>query len=74
MMMRTAKGHTGRPLKAEGLEVLAFLLVQVAAIVRVFGGLWLPSQYVVTVIVSGLCWAAAFTLYAMLFWPVLSRP
>jgi len=74
MMMRTAKGHTGRPLTAERLEVLAFLLVQVAAIVRVFGGLLLPSQYVLTVVASGFCWAAAFTLYAVLYWPVLSRP
>jgi uncharacterized protein involved in response to NO len=74
MMMRTAKGHTGRPLTVDGLEVLAFLLVQLAAIVRVFGGLLLPSQYVMTVIASGFCWAAAFALYAVLYWPVLSRP
>ena len=74
MMMRTAKGHTGRPLQVQGLEVLAFLLVQAAAVVRVFGGLWMPSQYVPTVIVSGACWAAAFALYAVLYWPVLSRP
>jgi len=74
MMMRTAKGHTGRPLTAGRLEVGAFLFVQVAAIVRVFGGLWVPSQYLTTVVVSGLCWAAAFGLYAVLYWPVLSRP
>ena len=34
ILMRTAKGHTGRPLTVGQLEVLAFLLVQVAAVVR----------------------------------------
>ena len=34
IMMRTAKGHTGGPLTVGQLEVLAFLLVQVAAVVR----------------------------------------
>lgn len=74
MMTRTAKGHTGRPLKAEGPEVFMFLLVQLAAVVRVFGGLLDPSHYMTTVIASGLCWAAAFGLYAVVYWPVLTRP
>lgn len=74
MMTRTAKGHTGRPLKATSTEVVAYLLVEAAAIVRVFGGLFFPPHYVTTVVVAGLAWAAAFALYAVLYWPVLSRP
>jgi uncharacterized protein involved in response to NO len=26
------------------------------------------------VVASGLCWSAAFALYAVRYWPVLSRP
>ena len=74
MMMRTAKGHTGRPLIATKPEMICYLLVQGAAVVRVFGGMILPAHYVATIVVSGLCWAAAFACYAALYWPVLSRP
>lgn len=74
MMTRTARGHTGRPLKADVFEVVMFLLIQIAAIVRVFGGIVSPRLYVVSIQLSGLLWAAAFGLYAIRYWPVLTRP
>jgi uncharacterized protein involved in response to NO len=74
MMTRTARGHTGRPLVADGFEVTCYLLVQLAAVTRVFGGMLLPGAYLATVIASALCWSAAFGLYAIRYWPVLSRP
>jgi uncharacterized protein involved in response to NO len=73
MMTRTARGHTGRPLKADGYEVACFAVVAFAAFVRVFGGMLLPSAYVLTVVVSGVCWSIAFALYAIRYWPILSR-
>lgn len=74
MMTRTARGHTARPLKADGVEVAAYVLVQIAALVRVAGGAWLAGLYLPTVIVSALLWSAAFALYAVRYWPILSRP
>lgn len=74
MMTRTARGHTGRPLAADGYELTAYLLVQIAALVRVFGGMGLPGLYGASVQLSGVLWAAAFGLYAVRYWPVLSRP
>ena len=74
MMTRTARGHTGRPLAADRFEVACYVLVALAAVVRVFGGILLPGAYLATVVVSGLCWSAAFALYAVRYWPVLSRP
>ena len=74
MMTRTARGHTGRPLVADGFEVTCYVLVQLAAVVRVFGGMLLPGAYLATVIVSAACWSAAFALYAVRYWAVLSRP
>ena len=74
MMTRTARGHTGRPLVADRFEVLCYALVVLAAVIRVFGGMGLPSAYLATVVASGICWSAAFALYAVRYWPVLSRP
>ena len=74
MMTRTARGHTGRPLIADGFELAVFMLIQVAAVVRVFGGMASPGLHVVSVQVSALLWAAAFGLYAVRYWPVLTRP
>jgi uncharacterized protein involved in response to NO len=74
MMTRTARGHTGRPLTADRVEVACYVLVLLAAVIRVFGGMLLPGAYLTTVVVSGICWSAAFALYAVRYWPVLSRP
>ncbi|MBK7743793.1 MAG: NnrS family protein [Betaproteobacteria bacterium] len=74
MMTRTARGHTGRPLQADGFEQACYVLVALAAAIRVFGGMLLPGAYLETVVVSGLCWSAAFALYAIRYAPVLSRP
>jgi uncharacterized protein involved in response to NO len=73
MMTRTARGHTGRALVADRFEVACFILVQVAALVRVFGGMLIPGAYLASVIVSGVCWSTAFALYAIRYWPVLTR-
>ena len=74
MMTRTARGHTGRPLAADGFEVACFVLVQLAASIRVVGGMLLPDVHAATIVVSGICLSAAFAVYAIRYWPVLSRP
>lgn len=73
MMTRTARGHTGRRLRADRFEVTCFALVILAAVIRVFGGMLLPGAYVTTVVISGICWSVAFALFAARYWPVLSR-
>lgn len=74
MMTRTARGHTARPLVADSCELTCFLLIQAAALVRVSGGLASPALYLPAIQISGMLWAAAFGLYAVRYWPVLSRP
>lgn len=74
MMTRTARGHTGRMLRADGYEIACYVLVALAAVIRVFCGMGLPGYYLSTVVASGICWSAAFVLYAIRYWPVLSRP
>lgn len=70
---RTARGHTGRPLIADGFELAAFLLVQAAVVVRVFGGLAWPGLTIASAQQSAILWAVAFGLYAVRYWPILTK-
>ena len=74
MMTRTARGHTARPLRADGFEATMYALVFAAALVRVFGPIASPEHLVVFVQASAILWAAAFGLYVVRAWPVLTRP
>ncbi|MBX3664540.1 MAG: NnrS family protein [Burkholderiales bacterium] len=74
MMTRTARGHTARPLRADGFELSCFVLIQIAALVRVFGAMAFPAAYLPGLQISGLLWAAAFGIYAVRYWPILTRP
>lgn len=74
MMTRTAKGHTGRPLRADRYETTCYVLVLFAALVRVAVPLFAPGQAIDAILGSAVLWSAAFALYAVRYWPVLSRP
>jgi len=74
MMTRTARGHTARPLVADGFELTCFLLIQGAAVARVFGVMVSAAWYLPSIQASGVLWAAAFGIYAVRYWPVLTRP
>jgi uncharacterized protein involved in response to NO len=74
MMTRTARGHTARPLQAGAAEVAAYALVQLAAVVRVFLPLLLPGNYLYLVETSAILWFAAFALFTIVYFPILSRP
>lgn len=74
MMMRSTLGHSGRPLQAGPWELAAFLAVQAAAIVRVFGALAFPARYMDTVVISGVLWSVAFALFLLRYGPLLVRP
>ncbi len=74
MMTRTARGHTGRPLQADGFELAMFVLVQCAAVARVVVPMVLPAAHMASVVGAAGFWAAAFALYAIRYWPILTRP
>ena len=74
MMTRTARGHTGRPLRADGFDIACYALVLAAALVRVGVPLVLPAAWMHAVVVSAGLWSAGFALYALHYWPVLTRP
>jgi uncharacterized protein involved in response to NO len=74
MMTRTARGHTGRPLQADLSDVTCYLLVTGAAMVRVFLPLAAPAWTVQAVLFSAALWSTGFGLFAIRYWPVLTRP
>lgn len=74
MMTRTARGHTGRPLRADRFDLACYVLVMLAALVRVGVPLIAPSATLHAVLCSAALWSAGFGLYAVRYWPVLSRP
>lgn len=74
MMTRSALGHTGRDLRAGWTEISAFLLIQVAAVIRV-GAALIPAEfYRGAVVFSGVTWSLAFAIFSLCYWPVLTRP
>jgi uncharacterized protein involved in response to NO len=74
MMTRTARGHTGRPLRADRRDVACYGLVAAAAFVRVVVPAAAPAFTLHAVLCSALLWSLGFALYALSYWPVLSRP
>ncbi|WP_114972056.1 NnrS family protein [Rhodoferax ferrireducens] len=73
MITRTARGHTGRPLKATNAEVLAYVLVMSAAVLRVLLPLVSPGLLAVSLIGAAVAWSVAFAIYLWVFTPWLMR-
>lgn len=73
MMTRTARGHTARPLRADRYDVACYVMVLLAGLVRVVLPLLAPEQTLFAVQGSAVLWSGAFGLYAVRYWPVLTR-
>ncbi len=74
MMTRTARGHSGRALVAGPWEVAAYVLVQLAALVRVVLPLLVPAAYGSFVGASAVLWGLAFAIFTIAYFPILTRP
>ena len=73
MMARVSLGHSGRPLKAHPITAIAFGLITLAAIVRVFLPWLLPSLYTSSIWISVLLWTLAWVLFLFIYAPILLR-
>ena len=73
MMTRTARGHTARPLHADRFDTACYALVLAAAGVRVGLPLAAPAWAMQAVVGSAVLWSTGFGLFALRYWPVLSR-
>jgi uncharacterized protein involved in response to NO len=73
VMSRAGLGHTGRRIVASPATVAAYVLISVAAVLRVLAT-FLLDLYGPLVAASGLLWCLAFALFAAVYLPVLVSP
>lgn len=74
MITRTALGHTARPLKAGRIEVAAYVLVQLAVLLRLAPMLAPSLPYLAWTTAAATAWSLAFAVYLVKYVPVLTSP
>ncbi|MEJ2230755.1 MAG: NnrS family protein [Nitrospirales bacterium] len=73
IMTRASLGHTGRPRHAGPMTIIIYSLVNLGAILRVFG----PATALSTPLVlslSAMAWSGAYVLFALVYGRYLLRP
>ncbi len=74
VMTRAALGHTGRPLRVSGAIVVAYSLLLVAVLVRVFAAVIPGLAYPTAIHLAGGLWVLSFGLFVITYTPVLLLP
>lgn len=73
VMTRATLGHTGRDLHAGKGTFAIYVLITLAAVLRVAAP-WAPADYLLLVKAAGMLWSAAFLLFLALYAPKLLGP
>lgn len=71
VMTRVALGHTGRPLRIPPIVTVSYVLVSVAALVRVLGPWFAETHYIDVLTASIAAWIAAFLIFLVVYIPIL---
>jgi len=74
MMARVALGHTGRKLEVARPITVAFVLVTLAALIRVVLSAFKPDWYPHSLTAAAAVWSLAFLLYLIVYTPILIAP
>jgi len=74
MMARVSLGHTGREMKLNHWMVLSFVLINVAAFIRVIMPMIMTDSYMQLIQVAGWLWVIAFVIYVVVYTPMWIRP
>lgn len=74
MMARVSLGHTARPLKVGPGMAFAFGAVNLAALTRGLLPILYPEWFLQLVIVSGVLWLVAFSIFVVVYAPILTHP
>ena len=56
------------------MPIAAYLLIAAAALLRAFGLEAAPGDYYAIMFLSGGLWCAAFLLFLVVYWPILTKP
>ncbi len=74
MIARVSLGHSGRALQPKAIMKVAFLLVLIAALVRVLIYLAAPQFSIHWLAISAVVWVIAYVIYVVVYLPVLTTP
>lgn len=70
MMARVSLGHTGRDMQINHWMILSFILINIAAFVRVIMPMFLPDFYLQLINIAAWLWVGAFTLFLVFYTPM----
>ena len=71
---RVALGHTGRPINSGSLALIAYTLIVIGSVLRVFGPILAPTNYMFCIKTSGSLWVLAFLTISFEMIPILLSP
>jgi uncharacterized protein involved in response to NO len=74
MITRTARGHTGRPLRAGTMDVACYGLLVLAVVFRALVPVFAPGLTLLAIDVSAACWIIAFAGYFARYAGWLAKP
>ena len=75
MIARVSLGHTGRDIDSPPVVIVpCFVLVALAAVIRVVLPILIPSQYALWILLAQICWILAFTTTLFALSPLLLAP
>lgn len=74
MMARVSLGHSGRQLIVGNSMMIAFVCINIAAILRVFGVGFFPAETSFIISSSAIFWLAAFGIFVVVYAPILLKP
>jgi uncharacterized protein involved in response to NO len=71
---RVALGHTGRPIVATRSIIVAYFLVTLGAMLRVWGAFALPGYYLHVMACAMALWAGGFVIFLLAYGSILTGP
>ena len=74
VMTRASLGHTGRVIVASPMMVLAYVMISLAALVRILGPMLAPAYYNEAMLAAGFLWIGVYAILSSVFWPMLTKP
>lgn len=73
VMTRATRGHTGRDLSAGPMTITLYVLITLAAAIRVAAPI-LPMSYLAAIHLAATAWIGAFVLFVIAYGPMLALP
>ncbi|GIW22649.1 MAG: heme transporter CcmB [Candidatus Sericytochromatia bacterium] len=74
MITRVSLGHTGRPIVASKVIVLAYYIINLSVFIRVFIPLFLSNYTKLAINISGFLWILVFSIFIFKYWKILVSP